>query len=629
MKYSLLLLICISLLFVSCTGGKTTIMGPRSTAPVRTKADVDKLFNTRYDRIESMIARMSLEEKVAQMLAPRAFSHYISEDTDIYRELMRQVTELKVGGLVFFAGDVAEMALIANEAQKNAEIPLLISADFEWGAGMRVRRSTTFPAAMGLGATRDRELVYRIGEAVAREGRALGVHQNFAPVTEPNVNPNNPVINYRSFGENRELVSELASAYTHGTQDGGLIATAKHFPGHGATDIDSHISMPHLPYTRDELDEKELVTFRNVIDSGVLSIMTAHIAFPNIAEDENRPATLSRRLITDILRGDLGFSGLVVTDALEMRAISRNFRPGEAAVLAVEAGVDMLLIPPAIDEALQSIIAAVRTGRISEETIDNAVRRILITKHWAGLFQNRHIEIGAIRSAVAVESHRNLALEAARKAITLVRNFNDIIPIQIDRQPRVVIITIADQVEQRMNVSRPRFSAPNETVGHYFVQLVRSHLGGADIIRLDPRSNSIEFESALKKATEADIVIGAAYVQARSSQGMIGLPDSMMQALEKIVELENPFVLISFGDPYFAGSLPGADAILCAYFPAEAMIEAMTETIFGLNPPTGKLPVTISGIAEYGTGLTYTGITNDISPPAPEEDEHPGIENID
>jgi beta-N-acetylhexosaminidase len=290
-----------------------------------------------------------------------------------------------------------------------------------------------------------------------------------APVAEPNVIPENPVINYRSFGENQALVSELASAYTQGLQDGGLIATAKHFPGHGATEIDSHISLPFLPYTREELEVNELVTFRNVIESGVLSIMTAHIAFPNVAEDEKRPATLSRSLITGILRGDLGFTGLVVTDALEMRAITRNFRTGEAAVLAVEAGVDMLLIPPDIDEALQSIIAAVRTGRITEESIDESVRRILITKYWAGLFENRFIDIGAVRSAVAVESHRELALEAARKSVTLVRNTGDILPIGSDQPPRVLIITIADQIEQRMNVSRPRFSAPNETVGHYFV----------------------------------------------------------------------------------------------------------------------------------------------------------------
>jgi beta-N-acetylhexosaminidase len=622
-------MISVSLLIASCTGGKTSLLDRGYGEPIRSKADVDKLFNTRYKRIESMLARLTLEEKVAQMLVPRAFSHYISEDTDIYRELMRQVAELKVGGLVFFAGDVSEMALIANEAQKKADIPLLISADFEWGAGMRVRRSTTFPAAMALGATRDRELVYRIGSAVAREGRALGVHQNLAPVAEPNVIPENPVINYRSFGENQALVSELASAYTQGLQDGGLIATAKHFPGHGATEIDSHISLPFLPYTREELEVNELVTFRNVIESGVLSIMTAHIAFPNVAEDEKRPATLSRSLITGILRGDLGFTGLVVTDALEMRAITRNFRTGEAAVLAVEAGVDMLLIPPDIDEALQSIIAAVRTGRITEESIDESVRRILITKYWAGLFENRFIDIGAVRSAVAVESHRELALEAARKSVTLVRNTGDILPIGSDQPPRVLIITIADQIEQRMNVSRPRFSAPNETVGHYFVQLVRSQLPGVEVIRLDPRSNSIDFDIALKKAEEADIVIGAAYVQARSSQGSIGLPDSLMNALTRIVALENQFMLISFGDPYFTRFFPGADAILCAYFPAEAAIEAMAETVFGLNPPTGKLPVTIPGIAEYGTGLTYTAAIPDVVIPTRTEDEHPGIENID
>ncbi len=595
----------IAMSVIGCTGSGESVRMPGESFRILSKADVDRIFNERIPWVEKTFARLTLEEKVGQLLAPRAFAHYLSSDAEEYREMIRCIRELKVGGLVFFQGDVSEMVLRANEAQQFSDVPLLLSADFEWGPGMRVRRSTSFPPAMALGATRDAGLVYRIGRAVAAEGTALGIQQNFAPVTEPNLNPKNPVINFRSFGEAKDLVAELATAYMLGLQDGGMIATAKHFPGHGATETDSHMRLPILTYNREDLETEELYTFRRTIEKGVLSVMTAHIALPLISAEPDRPATLSREIVTGILREDMGFSGLIVSDALEMRAITANFSPGEAAVLAVEAGVDMLLLPQDMNSAYYAILEAVRSGRLNESRIDDSVRRILTMKYISGLHLNRFVGTDKFRQVVANREHADLALEAARKSITLVRNDGDVLPLQPTSEKKVLVVVISDREDLRVNVGRSRVVQPNEPVGQYFSQLLRGYHTNVETIRLDPRSNRIEFDTLSQRAMESDVVIAVSYVQARSYQGEIGIPEQMHAALQHIIDMDQPFILVSLGDPYFIYNFPDVDAYLTAYHSAEPSVEAVVETIFGKNIPTGKLPVSIPGVAAAGAGLTY------------------------
>jgi len=627
MKQSLFLSLII-LLFSSCAADRELVRKDYHPPIFYSGDELETFMNSEVEWVERTLSRLTLEEKLGQMIVPRAYTHYMSDDSRPYRELLRSVDSLKVGGLVYFQGDVGEMALVANEMQARADIPLLISADFEWGTAMRMRRGTLFPVAMALGATRDPELAFRTGQAIAREARAVGVHQNFGPVADINTNPENPVINVRSFGEDTELVKLLAKAYADGLHDGGVISTAKHFPGHGDTDIDSHLDLPLLLFDHTRLNSIEIAPFRYVINHGVMSIMSAHIAVPVLGEEERRPATLSRNIMYNLLRDELGFTGLVVTDALEMRAITRNYSPDEAAVMAVEAGADMILLSPDIDLAMQSLLGAVWSGRIPREQIDNSVRRILLMKYWIGLHENRYVDVPGYRSIVASNEHRELAIEIARKSMTLVRNENDILPVLIDDDKRIHVVVIADRRNQQVAVTRPYSTRHTEPAGEYFIRQLRARYNNVDVFRLDPRSNQIEIDSLMNKLSESDIVIGAAYVQARSSQGDIAIPEEMRRALVSISETGIPYVLVSFGDPYFIKNVPDVDAYLCAYSSAEASVEAAVETILGVNNPEGLLPVTIPGIAPFGTGLFYRDIQIIEEKEIVPEEEVPGI-NID
>jgi beta-N-acetylhexosaminidase len=627
MKQSLYISFII-ILFSSCATDREVIRKEFQPIIFHSGYELAAFMNSEIEWVERTLSRLTLEEKIGQMIATRAFTHYMSEESSLYRELVHNVQSLKVGGLVLFQGDVSEMALILNDMQTRADIPLLISADFEWGTAMRMRRGTMFPVAMALGATRDPELAFRTGQAIAREARAVGVHQNFAPVADINTNPHNPVINVRSFGEDTELVKEMAKAYADGLQAGGVISTAKHFPGHGDTDIDSHLDLPLLQFDYARLDSVELAPFRYVIDNGGMSIMTAHLAVPALGEDERRPATLSHTMLHTLLRNEMGFEGLVVTDALGMRAITRNYSPDEAALMAVEAGVDMLLVSPNTELVFQTLIDAVQSGRITGERIDRSVRRILMMKYWAGLHVNRYVDIPGYRSVVGNDDHIELAREIARRSVTLVRNENDVLPLEIEEDTKILVVVIADRENQNVAVTRPNAIAPFEPVGEYFIRLLRAWHGNIEVFRLDPRSNRIDFDSLMVKVSESDIVIGAAHVHARSSQGDIVVPDEMRRALVSVGETNTPYIIISFGDPYFIRNVPNVQAYLCAYSSAEASVEAVVETIIGVNNPSGRLPVTIPGIAPFGTGLSYTDTILIDEIRVEEEEEVPAI-NID
>jgi len=621
------IVISIVLLFASCTGERELLRDQERTLIFRSNTDLEVYMQSDITWVEQTLARLSIEEKIGQMLVPRASTHYVSSDSRHYRELIRYIDSLKVGGLIFARGDVSEMALLSNELQERSDIPLLISADFEWGTAMRVRRGTLFPVAMAIGATRNPVYSYEIGKAIAHEARAVGVHQNFGPVADVNTNPRNPVINVRSFSEDIDLVNELAQAYMDGLHAGGVISTAKHFPGHGDTDVDSHLDLPLLAFDEARLHSIELAPFQYVINRGVMSIMSAHIAVPVLGEEEALPATLSNNIMHRLLQEEMQFPGLVVTDALEMRAITRNYPPDEAAILAVEAGNDMLLLPPDIDIAFESILNAVQSGRISEERIDRSVRRILMMKYWAGLHRERFVDVPGHRDVVASNEHRELAREVARNSITLVRNNADVLPLNAGAYENILVVILTDREGHRVAVHRPESSAMSEPVGAYFARLMQSRYDNVEVVRLDPRSNKIEYDSLMNKVSEADFVIGASHVQTRSNIEELTIPEKMQEALVAISEQSIPFALVSFGDPYFIENIPAVDAYICAYSGAEVSIEAAVETIAGIHNPTGRLPVTIPDIAPFGTGLIYTDFTDPVDTIAiPDEEEIPEIE---
>ncbi|MEX0779567.1 MAG: glycoside hydrolase family 3 N-terminal domain-containing protein [Balneolales bacterium] len=609
MKFSLLLFtLAFFTVFTSCAAQPETDTFSETIDDGKlfeSKDAVRDLLPEKSEWVTNILESLTLEEKVAQLMSPRVNSYYLSEDSDDYKKMVHYVEDLKVGGLTFFQGEIYNLASYTNDMQQRSDLPILISSDFERGVSMRINRATIFPVNMALGAARDTSLSNRVGEAIAREGRSLGVHQNFAPVLDVNNNSGNPVINVRSFGENPELVSEMGEAYMRGLHEGGMISTGKHFPGHGDTDADSHLNLPVIPYGMERLNEIELVPFRHAIDHGLMAMMTAHITLPELTEEKSLPATLSRNLMTDLLREDMKFSGLIVTDAMDMHGITNNYPLGESAVLAIKAGVDMILLPPDPGQAIDAVVAAVNHGNISEERIDQSVIRVLSAKKWAGLDENRFIDINLIRAAVANAEHQELAREVARQSITLVRNEDNVLPLNSGDRKKVVIVNITDREDQMLMTTRASFGQPSQPTGDYFVQLFRNNYGPVEVVKLDPRSNEEEIEKLLNKARRADIIVGASYILSRSGAGSIGIPDENVTALQAIAAMDKPFILTSFGDPYFISTIPGLKAYLAAYSDSEPVIESAIETIFGKNNPKGLLPVTIPGYGEYGQGLRY------------------------
>lgn len=580
-------------LFVSCStqpGTQYGTTGQPSFAPVSKSS-----LQLSSSWVDETLSRMTLEEKVAQLVFERADGGYLSADDERWTYYERLVRERKIGGFVFFAGDVYEYVMQINKLQAASDVPLLIASDFEFGTAMRVRRATLFPRAMLVGATRNPRYAYEMGKVIAREARALGVHQDYAPVVDVNNNPMNPVINTRSFGEDPQLVSEMAAAFTRGLQEGGVIATAKHFPGHGDTDVDSHLDMPVLPFPKERLDSLELVGFRRAVDAGVMSMMIAHLSVPAYDTTAGLPATLSRPIITDLLQNQLGFKGLIVTDAMTMQGVTKAFSTAEAAVRSVKAGTDLVLLPPDMDVAIDAIVGAVRRGEITEERINASVRKLLALKHSLGLVENRFVDPNAVASIVGCAEHRRLAKQIARDGITVVKNDNNVLPLQKNNLKKIVGIAFGD--------------LEDPTTGAYFRSLVRSRVQRYEDLRVDNRSNKIEYDSVLARAATGDILLIHMYVATRSEMMTGFFKPQQAEFLNNLIKLNKPTVVVSFGNPYLLSAFPSVQAYLAGYSQADVVVEAAVEAIFGEIDTKGKLPITIPGGSPYGTGLELPKVT--------------------
>lgn len=543
------------------------------------------------DWVEMTLKKLSLEEKVAQLVFPSTLGTYFAQDSDPWRELEKYVTNRKVGGLVLSIGDVYEYALMVNKLQKASEVPLLIAADFEYGAAMRVHRATVFPRAMAIGATRNPGYAYEVGSVTAVEGRALGIHQNYAPTIDVNNNPRNPVINTRSFGDDVKLVTEMGTAFVSGTQFGGMVATVKHFPGHGDTDVDTHLGLVTLNYDKQHFDSIEFPPFRAAIKAGVKSVMVGHISLPAYDTGKGIPATISPRITTDLLRKQFRFEGLVVTDAMRMRAVALKYGPGEASVLAIKAGTDIVLMPGDINVAIDAIVAAVKRGDISEQRIDASVRRLLQTKQWVGLDRDRMVNVGRISGVVATRDHEMLAMQIARRAVTVLGNKNEILPLSPLDTKRIVDLDISDTEDPKN--------------GRSFHSLLRDRCLNIDFAKIDPRSNDAEYESALGTAKGADLIICQLNLFTRSGEMTGFISRKQKEFLTRAFTLGKPVILISFGNPYIVMDLPKVDAYVCAYSDAEVMQQAVAEVLFAESSAEGKLPITIPGVYKFGEGVEY------------------------
>ena len=546
------------------------------------------------DWVEARLAELALEQRVAQLFSVWAGGPFQSADDPYFLQLVDLVERFEIGGLLFGVGEPMEQVALVNELQSCAAIPLLVSQDMEWGAGMRLARATTLPRAMALGATRQPGLAYQAGYVTGVEARALGVHQILAPVADVNNNPANPVINTRSFGEDPELVAGMTAAFVRGAQDAGVIATVKHFPGHGDTDADSHLSLPVLRIDRARLDSLELVPFRAALDAGVRSVMTGHLAIPALEPDTTVGATLSARVTRQILRDDLGFDGLIVSDAMTMQGIGAHFDAGEAAVRAVEAGVDMMLRSPDYDAAHAAVVRAVAEGRLTRLQIEESARRVLRAKADAGLMHRArgYTDPRVARRDVATRQHLALADAMTRASLTLLRNEQGLLPLAASESLRLLVVTLDDD------------SDPAATAA--FAEAVRQAAPASEptFARIDALSDTATISQLHATAGEHDLVLVPAFVRVRSRSGQIRMADELAAFLDELIGGPTPVALVTFGNPYMVGELASLpDAYLVAYSADATAQEAAADAIFGRTGTPGALPVSIPGLYAYGDGI--------------------------
>lgn len=567
------------------------------------EAAVLKQEGERYDLIGNAISKMSLEEKTGQMLMPDFRTWKGENVTEMLPEIEQLVKKYHLGGVILFRENVVTTeqttSLISDYQAAAEKFGLLLTIDQEGGIVTRLQSGTDMPGNMALGATRSPEIAYNVGNAIGEELASLGINMNFAPVMDVNNNPDNPVIGVRSFGEDPQLVADMGVAYTKGLQAAGVAATAKHFPGHGDTAVDSHLGLPEVPHDKERLKEVELYPFQKGMEAGVDAIMTAHVTFPKIdgtkaisqktGEEIAIPATLSYKVLTELMREEMGYEGVITTDAMNMKAIADHFGPVDAAIRAVKAGTDIVLMPVGLEEVASGLREAVKTGEISEERVEESVRRILTLKVKRGVIKEENPvsvqdKIANAMKVVGSAEHKQIEKEAAEKSITLVKNNADL-PLNLDPSEKIVV------------------------VGNTYI----SSLGDA-IKKRHENTNVISSstykltEAQLEQIRKASTVVVGTYTFNVSGR----TPTSAQMAMvNQIIDLANaPVVGVGIRNPYDIMAYPEIDAYLTQYGFRPASFEAAAGALFGEFAPTGKLPITIpdySGgvLYEFGHGLTY------------------------
>ncbi len=537
--------------------------------------------------VDSLLGTLSAREKAAQLIMPFLPGAYAALDDSEFQVAARWVDTLELGGVIVSVGSPYDIAAKLNTLQRRSRLPLLVSADLEWGAGMRLLGGTSFPMIMAVGATGEPKDAYAIGEAAALEGRAVGIHVNFAPDADLNNNPLNPIINVRSFGESPGAVARLVQEYVRGLQDHGMLATLKHFPGHGDTRQDSHIGLPVITVDYARLDSLELVPFRAGIAAGAGVVMSAHIAFPAFTGSDD-PATLSPAVLTGLLRDSLHFQGLVVTDALMMGAIATKYGAGEAAVRAFVAGSDLLLMPADPDSALNAMLAAMAAGRVSPARLDASVRRVLEIKQRLGLFAHRTVPLDSLPSTVGVRRFRDEARDIAVRALTLVRDSSGALRALRRERCHLALIAYADEM--------------NGSVGMRVAETLRQGGDTVDYFRLWPMSGAFSYDSARATIARSRRTLFVANVRPLSWRGTIELPDSLA-ALIMATDATRPTVLVSLGSPYLLEQAPTARSYLIAWSGVRASEQAVGLALLGQVPIAGHLPIRIPPGYPVGFGV--------------------------
>ena len=540
--------------------------------------------------VERTLSRMTLEEKVGQLIACRYAGNFFPADSEGWARLRDLIGKYKVGGMIVFGGDAYETAHLNNALQTLAAVPLLIASDLERGAGTQITGSTLFPTIMGIGASDSEELAETMGKITALEGRALGIHVTYAPVVDVNINPDNPIINTRAIGEDPAQVSRLAAAFIRGCQANGMLATAKHFPGHGDTDQDSHSLLPTIAADRERLERVELYPYRKVIEAGVQAVMVSHLNVPALDGGSGLPATVSPAIITGVLRKELGFKGLIVTDAMEMGGITSMFPDNEASLKALQAGIDMVLLPLEPEKVIPYLVAAARDGRLPAARIEESVRRILEAKARLGLPENKLVDVAALPAKIGTKEHLKEAERAFEKATTLVKNEGNVLPLDKSAGRSIAVLALSSD-------------AGDYYAGRTFADAVRRRDPKAAVFYADADTGKESLDAAYSAAASADVVLCAVFSSLRAWKGSVGLNPAHLDLINNLTGGDKPVILTNFGSPYLLRGFPDVDAYLCFYRNTAQSQEIAVRAIFGEMDVTGRLPVSIPGLFPLGRGL--------------------------
>ena len=547
--------------------------------------------------VETTLARMTLDEKIGQLIIPATVGMFLSQDSEAFQQASRDITRFHVGGYHMLGEEKilhepAGVALLINHLQEISKIPLWITADFEGGVGLRYIGATRLPRAMALGATANPDLAYQAGRITAEEARALGVQVNFYPVVDVNNNARNPIINIRSFGGDPLSVARMARAYIRGSQEHGVMATAKHFPGHGDTSTDSHLELPVIDVDRARLNSIELPPFKAAVEEGVGGVMSAHISLPRI-ETGKLPATLSSQMLTGVLRNEMKFGGVIFTDAMNMGGIVAHYPDGEAAVRAVKAGADIILYPPNVEQAFVAVRKAVESGEIKETRIDDSVRRILAAKAKLGLDRSRLVDISKLDKALGTAENQRIAQQIIENAITLVRDKRSDLPLKLTPAQKVLFITIVDNSEGW------RDGVPGRA---FYAGLIKRH-PNSNSVYVSDKTSAAEFELIKKLVTFSDAVIVNGFIRVSSFKGSIDMSEGEINLLKHLSSIEKPFAFVLYGSPYLISFVPELPSYILAYEYYPAAEEASLKAVLGEIEFKGKLPIELPGFYPIGHSI--------------------------
>jgi beta-N-acetylhexosaminidase len=555
------------------------------------------------DWVESTLKGLTLREKAAQMVWPTLLGDYTSGDSPQWQHLTDYIKNEKVGGFTISVGSPTEVASKLNALQEMSAIPLVFGADLEAGAGFRARGgyfipnaidlggAVVFPPEMAIGATGDTALAYEQGKLTAIEGRALGIHIAYAPVLDVNNNPANPVINTRSYGEDPASVARLGAAFIRGVQDNGMLATGKHFPGHGDTGTNSHLALPVVTVSRNRLDSVELVPFRAAVNGGVDAIMSFHGSMPAL-DSSGVPGTLSQKVLTDLLRNDLKFKGIIISDAMDMAGVLNQYGPVDAVKRAVAAGVDILIQPLNVTQTIDAVVAGVKEGRYTEARIDESVRRILKAKQDLGLDRRKLVSLDSLRYIVGDSAHAAMARKIAERSITLVKDSLNQVPLQSPGTNRFLSITVGRRSDLSAGVA---FNGELRSQ----IKNLRSEFLAAE----DPSADYARLERA---ADSADVTIVSSYVGQNWDAVSANAPQAFASFVQRLTAKGKRLVVVSFGNPYLLDQIPAAPTYVVAWGGFSPSQAAAARALLGAQAITGRLPISIpvgSKSVARGTGL--------------------------